>query len=182
MAVYVAMLRGINVGGRKPIKMEQLRKSFEALGFEQVKTYIQSGNVVFNTAKLSPAGLSKRIEESILRDFGHSVSVISRTLDEMGKTIASNPFLKKRGIDQAKLHVMFLPEAPVPSDLKQFEGLTTAPDQSRCLGKEIYLYLPNGVAESSLANNPLERRVLKRATMRNWRTVSNLYQMCLDCG
>ena len=62
------------------------------------------------------------------------------------------------------------------------ERLTAAPDQSRCLGKEIYLYLPNGVAKSSLANNPLERRLLKRGTIRNWRTVSNLYQMCLDCG
>jgi uncharacterized protein (DUF1697 family) len=182
MAVYVAMLRGINVGGHKRIKMEQLRKSFEALGFEQVKSYIQSGNVVFNTAKVSPAGLSKRIEESILRDFGYSVSVISRTLDEMGETIRTNPFLKKRGIDQAKLHVMFLAESPGPSDRKQFAGLTAAPDQSHCLGKEIYLYLPNGVAESSLANNPLERRLLKRATMRNWRTVNNLYQMGLDCG
>ena len=181
MAVYVAMLRGINVGGHKRIKMEQLRKSFEALGFEQVKTYIQSGNVVFNTAKLASAGLSKRIEASILGDFGHSVSVILRTLDEMGETIETNPFMKKRGIDQAKLHVMFLPESPVPSDLKQLERLTAAPDQSRCLGKEIYLYLPNGVAES-LASNPLERRLLKRATMRNWRTVGNLYRMCLDCG
>jgi uncharacterized protein (DUF1697 family) len=182
MAVYVAMLRGINVGGHKRIKMEQLRKSFEALGFEQVKSYIQSGNVVFSTAKVSPSGLSKRIEERILRDFGHSVSVIARTRDEMGETMETNPFLKKRGIDQAKLHVMFLPESPVPSDLKQLEGLTAAPDQSRCSGKEIYLYLPNGVAKSSLANNPLERRLLKRGTMRNWRTVSNLYQMCLDCG
>jgi uncharacterized protein (DUF1697 family) len=89
--------------------------------------------------------------------------------------------LKKRGIDQAKLQVMFLPESPVPSDLKQLQGLTAAPDQSRCLGKDIYLYLPNGVAES-LANNPLERQLLKRGTIRNWRTVSNLYQMCLDCG
>src|SRR5438445_629201 len=103
MAVCVAMLRGINVGGHKRIKMEQLRKSFEALGFERVKTYIQSGNVVFNTAKVSPAGLSKRIEERILRDFGHSVSVISRTLDEMGETIETNPFLKKRGIEQCFL-------------------------------------------------------------------------------
>src|ERR1700716_925664 len=118
MPTYISMLRGINVGGHKLVKMERLRKSFEALGFEQVKTYIQSGNVVFSTAKLPPAGLSKRIEESILRDFGHSVSVISRTRDEMGETIETNPFLKKRGIDPTKLHVMFLPERPVSSDLK----------------------------------------------------------------
>jgi uncharacterized protein (DUF1697 family) len=79
--IYVSMLRGINVGGHKRIKMDQLRASFQALGFEQVKTYIQSGNVVFKTGKLSPAGLSKRIEERILKDFGFPVSVISRTSD-----------------------------------------------------------------------------------------------------
>ena len=179
MKRYAAFLRGVSPMNAK---MPELKKAFEVAGFADVRTVLSSGNVVFSTAKLSPAGLSKRIEESILRDFGHSVAVISRTLDEMGETIATNPFLKKRGIDPAKLHVMFLPETPVPSDLKQLEGLTAAPDQSRCLGKEIYLYLPNGVAKSSLANNPLERRLLKRGTIRNWRTVSNLYQMCLDCG
>src|ERR1700674_4550492 len=72
MPIYISMLRGINVGGHKPVKMDQLRKSFEALGFEQVQTYIQSGNVVFKTGKASPAVLSKKIEEKILKDFGFS--------------------------------------------------------------------------------------------------------------
>jgi len=81
MAIYISMLRGINVGGHKRIKMDQLRRSFEELAFEQVKTYIQSGNVVFKAGKISTSALSKRIEDRILKDFGFPVAVISRTSD-----------------------------------------------------------------------------------------------------
>src|SRR5271169_2140546 len=105
MPIYISMLRGINVGGHKLIKMDKLRESFEALGFKQVKTYIQSGNVVFSAGKLSPLKLSKRIEERILTDFGFSVSVISRSSDEMARTIERNPFLKESDIDHERLHV-----------------------------------------------------------------------------
>ena len=175
------MLRGINVGGHKLVKMERLRKSFEALGFEQVKTYIQSGNVVFSAGKLSTAALSSKIEAKILRDFGFSISVISRTQDEMEKTIRDNPFLKERGVDLTKLHVTFLSEAPAPAALEKMLALIAAPDQSRYLGKEIYFYLPNGVSQSSLWKTPWERALSVVITMRNWKTVNSLYQMCLDC-
>lgn len=181
MPIYISLVRGINVGAHKRIKMEPLRASFEALGFELVKTYIQSGNVVFKTTKASLSGLSKRIEERILKDFGFSVSVISRTADEMAQTIANNPFLKDRGIDQEKLHVAFLSEALTPTAAKKLAELTTAPDQSHCLGKEIYLYLPNGVAESSLMKSPLDRVLSVVTTTRNWRTVNTLHQMCQEC-
>jgi uncharacterized protein (DUF1697 family) len=179
MPVYISMLRGINVGGNKLIKMDELRKSIAALGFEQVQTYIQSGNVVFKTAKASPAALSKRIEETILADFGHSVSVISRTLDEMSKAIANNPFLKQPGIDVEKLHVAFLSAPPAAPALKKLSELTLAPDQSRCLGKEVYLYFPNGFSNSSLFKHPLDRVLSVTATTRNWKTVNTLHQMCL---
>ena len=182
MPTYISMLRGINVGGHKRIKMNQLRNSFEALGFEQVKTYIQSGNVVFRAGKLSTVTLSRKVEAKILNDFGFAVSVISRTQDEMEKTIQDNPFLKERGIDQTKLHVTFLSEAPAPAALKKMQALIAAPDQSRCAGKEIYFYLPNGVSQSSLWKTPWERALSVVTTMRNWKTVSSLYQMCLDCG
>src|SRR2546429_7772335 len=99
------MLRGINVGGHKKIKMDQLRESFEALGCQQVQTFIQSGNVVFKTAKASPAALSNKIEKKILTDFGFAVPVICRTRDEMDKAIDGNPFLKRSGIDPTKRHV-----------------------------------------------------------------------------
>jgi uncharacterized protein (DUF1697 family) len=181
MPIYISMLRGINVGGHKRIKMDQLRASFEALGFESVKTYIQSGNVVFKAAKSSPSQLSKRIEERILKDFGFPVSVISRTADEMNKTIASNPFLKEDGIDPEKLHVMFLSEAPSPVALKKLADLTAAPDQSRWLDREIYFYLPNGISQSVLMKSPVDRILAVVTTTRNWRTVNSLHQMCQDC-
>ena len=181
MPIYISMLRGINVGGHKRIKMDQLRRSFEALGFEQVKTYIQSGNVVFKTAKSSPAALSKKIEESILKDFGFPASVISRTADEMSKMIAENPFLKQRGIDPAKLHVMFLSEPPTPAALKELAEVTVAPDQCQCSAREIYFYLPNGVSKSVLWNSPVDRILAVVTTTRNWRTVNTLHRMCQEC-
>src|SRR5437879_5432039 len=143
MPVYVAMLRGINVGGHRRIKMDALRKSFEELGFEQVKTYIQSGNVVFKAGKTSAPALTKKIEERIISDFGFSASAIVRTGDDLGKTVADNPFLKQRGIDLERLHVTFLADVPPASGLKKLAEFTVAPDQSRCVGKEIFLYLPN---------------------------------------
>jgi len=181
MAIYVSMLRGINVGGHKRIKMDQLRKSFEALGLEQVQTYIQSGNVVFKAGKTVPSALSARIEKRILSDFGFSVSVVSRTADEMALMIENNPFLKQRGIDPEKLHVMFLSEAPAPAALKKLAEVTAPPDQFRSADREIYFYLPNGVSQSVLFKSPVDRILAVVTTMRNWRTVNTLHQMCQDC-
>jgi uncharacterized protein (DUF1697 family) len=175
------MLRGINVGGNKRIKMDRLRASFEALGFEQVKTYIQSGNVVFKAGKLSAAALSRSIEERILDDFGFSVSVISRTADEIVNTIKNNPFLNQPGIDPETLHVAFLSEAPAPSALNKLAELTLKPDRSHCLGREVYLYFPNGVSGSSLWKHPLDGVLSVVTTTRNWKTVNTLDQMCRDC-
>jgi uncharacterized protein (DUF1697 family) len=181
MPIYIALLRGINVGGNKQIKMDQLRKSFEALGLDQVATYIQSGNVVFQASKVSPSSLSRKIEERILGDFGHSVSVILRTADELKQTIANNPFLKDRGIEPTKLHVMFLSNVPASSALEKLETMTMKPDRSCCLGKEIYLYLPNGTSQSTLMKTPLDRVLSVVTTTRNWNTANQLLQMCVDC-
>jgi uncharacterized protein (DUF1697 family) len=186
MPIYISMLRGINVGGHKRVKMDQLRKSFETLGFEQVQTYIQSGNVVFKAGKLSTPKLSKRIEEAILRDFGFPVSVISRSGDELAAVIEGNPFLKERSLDKEKidlerLHVMFLSEAPAPAALKKLAELTAAPDRFHCGDREIYFYLPNGVSGSVLMKSPVDRILAVVTTTRNWRTVNSLHQMCRDC-
>src|SRR5258708_13594229 len=103
MPTYISMLRGINVGGHKRIKMDQLRKSFEALGFEQVKTYIQSGNVVFSGGKLSSAGLSRKIETKILRALGFFGSFLFRAPAAMGKRHPNKPFLKDPRIHPTNL-------------------------------------------------------------------------------
>jgi uncharacterized protein (DUF1697 family) len=180
MPIYISMLRGINVGGHKRVKMDDLRKSFEGLGFEQVKTYIQSGNVVFKAGKTSSVALGKKIEARIVSDFGFSASVIVRTGAELGETIAANPFLTQRGIDQEKLHVTFLSEVPATPALKKLAEFTVAPDQSQCVGKEIFFYLPNGFSASSLWKVPWEKALAVVTTTRNWKTVNAIHQMCWD--
>ena len=115
MPAYVSMLRGINVRG-KTIKMERLRAAFEALSFFRVRTYAQSGNVVFETTQGSPAALSKRIQERILRDFGFPVLVILKTTEEMERVVAGNPFAEEKSIEQSKLHVTFLSHALYTQD------------------------------------------------------------------
>ena len=180
MAIYIALLRGINLGPHKRIKMDRLRQSFKALGFDQVKTYIQSGNVVFKSGRASAAGLGKRIERQLLSDFGFSVSVILRTEEEIGKLIRNNPLLKDRDIDSSKLHVAFLADAPAPAAVKQLEALTVPPDRACCLGKELCLYFPNGVSGSSLWKHPLDRVLSVTTTTRNWNTVNQVYRMALD--
>lgn len=181
MPTYVAMLRGINLGPHKRVKMEALRKSFESIGLKNVQTYIQSGNVVFKAGRISPAALRKKIEARIAGDFGFSSLAILRSQEELGKVVNGNPFLKRAGNSHEKLHVVFLSETPERDVLRQLEGLTKSPDESCCLDQEIYLHLPNGFGQSSMMNNPIERKFLAQATTRNWRTVNNIYQMCLDC-
>jgi uncharacterized protein (DUF1697 family) len=178
-ATYVALLRGINVAGHKPVKMDPLRKAFEALGFEEVKTYVQSGNTVFNAPTQASENLSKKIEEKILDDFGISVPVTVKTSVEVAEVIKNNPFLQEKGIDSSKLHVTFLPHAPEKTALKKLDALAKPPDQFRCSGKEVYLYCPNGYGETKLSNNALERVLAVRATTRNWKTVNKLYEMIM---
>jgi uncharacterized protein (DUF1697 family) len=174
MPVYIALLRGINVGGNKLVSMEKLRDSFARLGFTEVKTYINSGNVIFRGARVSTDALSRKIEKMIERDFGFPALVITRTAAEMKAALDGNPYLKESSIDSDHLHIMFLPEPPPAAALPELKKLTAAPDRSTCCGREIYFCLPNGVSKSSLANNPIERRLLRAATMRNWRTMSAL--------
>lgn len=180
MPVYIAMLRGINIGPHKRMKMEKLRASCEGLGFAKVKTYIQSGNVIFRAGKLSSGALSKKMGECILRDFGFSSDVISRTRDEMKRIIDDNPFVKERGMDVSKLHVVFLPQTPTPTALKKLQQLTLAPDRVHPSGSEIYFYFPNGVSGSSLWKHPLDKVLSVAGTMRNWNTVNKLYEMARD--
>jgi uncharacterized protein (DUF1697 family) len=181
MRVYIAMLRGINVGPHKRMKMEKLRASCEALGCEQVKTYIQSGNVVLQAAKLSASSLTRKMQQRIVADFGFSSDVILRTREELQKIVEGNPLLKGGDIDSSRLHVVFLSETPAPSAVKKLEALTLAPDRVRHSGKEIYFYLPNGVSGSSLWKHNLDRVLSITGTMRNWNTVNKLYEMAGEC-
>jgi uncharacterized protein (DUF1697 family) len=133
-STYIALLRGINLGGHKIVKMDQLRKTFEELGFADVKTYIQSGNAVFKAPAQIPAKLAKRIEEKVLLQFGFPVAVVVKTAAEIGEVISNNPLLQEKGIDPTKLHVTFLACAPDKSALKTLDAAEVAPDQFRWRG------------------------------------------------
>lgn len=174
---YIALLRGINVGGHKIIKMDQLRKAFGDLGFEDVATYVQSGNVVFKAPAKISGDLAKKIEEMLLRRFSMEVPVIVRGSEEIGEVATNNPFLKESGIDAGKLHVTFLSQAPQKTAVKGLDAIPAGADQFRCQGKEIYLYCPNGFAGTKLSINAFEKVLGVGATTRNWNTVNKLWEM-----
>ena len=177
MSIYVAMLRGINVGRGKVVKMERLRASLQSLRFGGVRTYVQSGNVVFEAEQKSAAELSKKIEARILRDFGFAVPVILKTSKEIEQIVSDNPLVKERGIDRSKLHVTFLSGAPATAAIKALEPLATSRERVRVLNREVYLSCPEGYGQSKLTNTTIEKKLSVVATTRNWRTVNALLEM-----
>ncbi len=177
MPSYVAMLRGINVSGAKPVKMERLRAMFEALGFTHVRTYVQSGNVVFKAKARAAATLGPEIAARIKRDFGFDVPVLVLRADELAQVVEENPFVERRGLDPSKLHVTFLSGAAAAAGLKKMEGVSSGRDEFRCRGKAIYLHCPDGYGNTKLNNNAFERALGVGATTRNWKTVTTLAAM-----
>ena len=177
MAAYITMLRGVNVTGHNTIKMEVLRGLCQGLGFRNVETYVQSGNIVFQALLENPEAISKRIGETVLRSFGFDTPVIVRTSKEMRNVIGNNPFLKEKGIDSSKLHVTFLSETAQKGSEKKLETLATNPDRFYPASHEIYLYCPGGYGRTRLSNNAIEKALSIEATTRNWKTTNTLFEM-----
>jgi uncharacterized protein (DUF1697 family) len=176
MKTYVAILRGVNVSGHKIIKMERLRAAFEDMGFANVKTYVQSGNVVFATAE-PPAGLAAKIERTILNEFGFDVPVLTKSSKELQEIVKRNPFVKDAAIDQAKLHVTFLSDDPPRNALELLQPLAVGAEQVRLVSRAVYLYCPNGYGNTKLNNTAIEKKLSCRATTRNWATTNKLLEM-----
>ena len=156
--------------------MEKLKALLGTAGFEQIQTYIQSGNVILKSTLRSSEQVSRKIEDKIVHDSGLPVAVISRTVEELAKIVKSNPFSKDKSLDPAKLHVTFLSQAPLRSCLP-LPTETPTGDEVRHAGREVYLYCPNGMGRAKLPN--VEKLLSVRATTRNWRTVTQLYQIAL---
>ena len=180
MPVYVAMLRGINVSGHKPVKMERLRVSIRALGFDEVATYIQSGNVVFKAAKDSNRSLEQKIAKRILEEFGFEVPVVVRSSDELADVVRRSPFSGQPGFDETKLHVTFLAEAAPKTATDVLKSLAQPSEKFAVSGREIYLSFPNGYGVTKLSNTAIENKLGVTATTRNWKTVNVLRQMAFD--
>jgi uncharacterized protein (DUF1697 family) len=172
---YVALLRGINVGGKNTLPMKDLAAMFSAAGCEDVLTYIQSGNVVFNARPAVAAKVPAAVASAILARSGYRVPVVTRSADEVRGVAAKNPFLA--GHDPATLHVAFLADKPKAAAVASLDAGRSPPDELIVRGREIYLRLPNGVAPSKLTNAYFDSALGTTSTMRNWRTVLKLLEL-----
>ena len=175
---YVALLRGINLGARNKISMAALRELFEELGARNVRTYVQSGNVVFESAR-SARDLRERIEQAIDRELGLDVRVLLRSARHLVDVVRNNPFSTHDG---ASLHVTFLEKRPKQSRVHELDPKQFLPDEFRVVGAEVYLHCPNGYGRSKLSNAFFESRLDVAATTRNWRTVTALAELASAPG
>lgn len=176
MAVYIALLRGINVG-QNILKMDRLRALCAELGMKNARTYLQSGNVVFE-AQGSASHWTQALERRLLGESRLPVSVIVRTAVEIAAVAAGNPFLKEKGIDIARLAVVFLQQAPAKTALEALRALKVGSERFHCVGKEIYLHCPDGFANAKLYT--LDKVLSQRTTTRNWNTVKKLQEISAE--
>jgi uncharacterized protein (DUF1697 family) len=170
---YVALLRSVNVAGHGRIAMGELRASFEALGYTDVTTYIQTGNVLFSTGARSEAGVAAAIEQRLDEDFGDSPAVLVRSIPDLLRIGSASPYAKT-GADPARHHVTFLATRPSKAAL---DGLVLPPsgrDELVVDGKEVYVHTPDGYAQTKYTGTFLERRLGVVSTTRNWNTVTKL--------
>ena len=178
MAVYVAMLRGVNVGGNS-LRMDWLRGACEDIGLQNVRTYVQSGNIVFSSRTAS-LKLAQTLKTMIDRQTRLPVAVVVRSAAEMAKIVAGNPFLKQNGIDVTKLHVTFLGEAVSKPSIDKLDALAGTRDEYRLVKREMYLHCPINYGETKLSNKAIEKVLSVSATTRNWKTVTTLHEMAAE--
>jgi uncharacterized protein (DUF1697 family) len=171
---YISILRGINVSGYRMIRMDALRQLIEDLGFNNIQTYIQSGNVVFQTNKAKSQDLEKKIADKITESFGFNVPVIVKEYLEIKQIVTDNPFLKDKTKDVSHLHITFLSARPEQEKSDKLNEGAFQPDEFRLTDKVIYLYCPKGYSNSKLTNSFLESKLKVTATTRNWKTVNAL--------
>lgn len=177
MPVLISMLRGVNVGPHNRIKMDELRALYESLKFEDPRTYVQSGNVIFRTKEKSSPQLAKKIQDAIGKKFGCRPEVILRTTEEMRRAIAASPFTKRKEIEPGKLLVTFLAAEPPHEALAAIESLKSHPEEIHLKGREMYIYFPNGIGTSKLPWSQVEKHLKVTGTARNWNSVMKMMEI-----
>lgn len=173
MATHLALLRGINVGGKNILPMKELAGMFEKAGCREVRTFIQSGNVILAAAPKLCVSLSAVVAARIEKQYGYRTPVILRTAQQLRDTVAGNPFPG----EEERLHVMFLQDRPGAKRIASLDPNRSAPDRFVVRGSEIYLHLPNGAGQSKLTNAWFDAQLSTLSTLRNWRTVMKLLEL-----
>lgn len=177
MAVIIAMLRGVNVGGHNKIKMEELRALCEALKLRDACTFIQSGNVIFRSEERDLGLLAAKLQKAIERKCGFRPDVILRTAAEMREVIGRNPFAKRREVEPNRLLVTFLTGEPLAEARDKAAQLETAPEELRMERREVYIYFPNGMARPKVSWSTIERILKTSGTGRNWNSVKKMLEI-----
>jgi uncharacterized protein (DUF1697 family) len=177
MITLVSMIRGINVAGSRPLKMDRLRGIHEDLGYRGVRTYLQSGNVVFEAADADADRHGDAIERRIMRDCGYEVAVAVRSSRAMTKALASNPLLGRAKVDPKFLHATFLVRPGGRPSLAGVDLPLAKGEEAILVGDIVYVYCPLGYGITKINNNFFERKLSARGTTRNWQTVSALERM-----
>lgn len=176
MQKYIALLRGINVGGNRIIKMEALRKSLSRLPLFNLSTYIQSGNLLFESE--SDAGaITEMITNAIEKEFGFSVEVLLITPEELKIVMIRNPFQSGTTPDSVQPYVSFLSEIPDKQDVVAFQNINFEPDKWVLDEKCVYIWYDQSAAKTKLTNSVIENKLKVKATARNWKTVRKLLDL-----
>jgi uncharacterized protein (DUF1697 family) len=176
MPVLISMLRGVNLGSHNRIKMEALRAMYESLKLAEPRTYVQSGNVIFRTNEKDAAKLATKIQNAIEKTFKCRPEVILGTTDQLRRAVAATPFQKRRNLEPGKILVTFLAGAP-PEAQATLDGLKSYPEELHLIGRELYIYFPNGVGKSKLPWSSVEKLLKVTGTARNWNSVQAILQI-----
>lgn len=182
MTTYISIVRGINVTGKNLIKMDLLQKSYERLGYQNIRTYVQSGNVIFRAEPFPPKELERTLSALIEKDFGYKVPVIVLTIDQLRRVIERNPFTPDPSKDPAYLHVTFLSSTPDLADFEAIESKKQDGEEIHISQDAVYLYCPKGYGKTKLNNSFLEAKLQVPATTRNWKTTNELLKLALEVG
>jgi len=177
MNTYICLLRGINVSGQKLIKMKELQLMFESLGYKEVKTYIQSGNIVFKSEQQSLETLTNQIHKQILSVFGFDVFVTLLDSLDLERIYSANPFAENEGYEIEKMLVTILSRMPEKERIDILDQGNYGNDKFILKGKEFYLYCMDGYGKTKLSNNFIESKLKVSATTRNWKTITVLLAM-----
>ncbi|MFM9944974.1 MAG: DUF1697 domain-containing protein [Bacteroidia bacterium] len=177
MQKYIAILRGINVSGQKLIKMAELKIHLEELEFKNVSSYIQSGNILFESKNQNQKVLATEIENKIREKYGWDVPVIVKNSDELKTISERNPFLINRNEDFKKLYVIFLDDEPEMELIENFKKTDYLPDEFVLSEKTIYAFYTNSYGTTKFTNNYFEKKLKTKATTRNWNTVLKLLEL-----
>jgi len=177
MTTHLALLRGINVSGHSMIKMDLLKTTLESIGFKNVQTYIQSGNVFVDTEEESAAKVGFQIKQEIYKAFGHDVPVVMLAKQDLEACFANNPFLKEKELDLKKLYVAFVSKELRSDNINDLKISQFKPDEAHIDASRIFIKYAVGAGKTRLDQKYIEKKLNLTATIRNWNTVTQLLKM-----